>query len=51
MRPESLKLLQDIVTAGQYIQAAMEGMSASAFADNQNVRFAVERNFIIIGRR
>jgi uncharacterized protein with HEPN domain len=49
MRPESLKLLEDIRDAAQFIRDQTARIGIEAYLENRLLRQAVERNFEIIG--
>ena len=49
MHPKSPKLLEDIRVAAEYILDATREQTADAYQRNSTLRFAVERNFEIIG--
>lgn len=49
MRPESKKLLQDVLDASQSILAYVEGKTFSDYLANELLRSGVERKFITIG--
>lgn len=49
MRPEALKLLEDVRDAGTFILDAVARLSLAEYLENRLVRQAVERNLQIIG--
>ena len=49
MQPEAVKLLEDMRQAGQDIIAMMQGKPVETYRSNQQLRWAVERGFEIIG--
>lgn len=49
MNAKSLKLLEDMRAAAEFILDATESLSLEDYRANQTLRFAVERNFEIIG--
>jgi uncharacterized protein with HEPN domain len=49
MNAKSLKLLEDMRTAAEFILNATEGLSLEDYQADQTLHFAVERNFEIIG--
>lgn len=49
MRPESKKLLQDVLDASRSILAYVEGKAFSDYLANELIRSGVERKFITIG--
>lgn len=49
MRPESKKLLQDVLDASQSILGYVEGKTFSEYLANELLRSGVERKFITIG--
>ena len=49
MHPKSLKLLEDVRAAAAFVIAATREKSESGYLGDAVLRFAVERNFEIIG--
>lgn len=49
MQPKTLKILEDIREAATFIRSVTASESAGGYAQNRLLRFAVERNFEIIG--
>lgn len=49
MNAKSLKLLEDMRAAAEFILGATESLSLDDYHADQTLRFAVERNFEIIG--
>jgi len=49
MHPKFPKLLEDIRAAADYIVRATADQTLESYLDNDTLRFAVERNFEIIG--
>ncbi len=49
MQPRASKLLYDIRTAATFITDATQGITFDDYTTNAMLRFAVERNFEIIG--
>jgi uncharacterized protein with HEPN domain len=49
MSTKSLKLLEDMRAAATFILEATAGLSLAEYRSNKTLRFAVERNFEIIG--
>jgi len=49
MHPKSPKLLEDIRAAAEYVLEATREETLEAYERNRTLRFAVERNFEIIG--
>jgi uncharacterized protein with HEPN domain len=49
MRPESLKLLEDMRQAARDVTAMVTGKSIDAYRTDKQLRWAVERGFEIVG--
>lgn len=49
MRPESIKLLADMLTAAQGVRSIVQGRSIEQYRSDLQLRWAVERGFEIAG--